>query len=141
MRHKSKRRLEGRWMKVIVCGGRQFTDKEVVFDTLDLLHKDLGFTALVHGAAKGADSLAGAWATKRGIQALSFPADWENEGNQAGLKRNRRMLEDATPDLVVAFPGGRGTTHMVRLAWSEGVKILRISREGSIAEETGDRWV
>jgi hypothetical protein len=44
----------------------------------------------------------------------------QGDGRAAGPRRNQRMLEDFRPDLVVAFPGGRGTAYMVRragLAW------------------------
>jgi UDP-N-acetylmuramoylalanine-D-glutamate ligase len=33
------------------------------------------------------------------------------------------MLRDGRPELVVAFPGGKGTAHMVKLARAAGVPV------------------
>jgi hypothetical protein len=38
--------------------------------------------------------------------------------------RNQAMLDYGKPDLVVAFPGGKGTADMVRRARVAGVKVL-----------------
>lgn len=40
-------------------------------------------------------------------------ADWKKHGKAAGPIRNGIMLRDGKPDMVVAFPGGRGTANMV----------------------------
>jgi UDP-N-acetylmuramoylalanine-D-glutamate ligase len=36
------------------------------------------------------------------------------------------MLDKEHPDLVVAFPGGRGTTDMISRAKKAGVKVMEI---------------
>lgn len=33
------------------------------------------------------------------------------------------MLDEYHPDFVVAFPGGRGTAHMVRISRQAGVEV------------------
>jgi hypothetical protein len=53
-------------------------------------------------------------------------AEWETLGRKAGPIRNERMLTEGKPDLVVAFPGGRGTAHMTRLAREAGVEVVEI---------------
>lgn len=111
-------------MKVLVCGGRDFTSREAVFATLDHLHSIHGFTAICHGAAKGADRLSGKWAEERSLPCLSYPADWQNHGLSAGPRRNRQMLKEFKPDLVVAFPGGTGTAHMVGISKKAGVRVI-----------------
>lgn len=67
--------------------------------------------------------MAGEWARLTGIRELAFPADWENYRRAAGPIRNRQMLVEATPDLVVAFPGGPGTANMIRQARAAGVPV------------------
>lgn len=54
------------------------------------------------------------------------------EGKAAGPIRNQRMLDDGKPDRVLAFPGGRGTANMVKLAKAAGVPVheIRILEEG-----------
>lgn len=47
-------------------------------------------------------------------------------GRAAGPMRNKQMLEEGKPDLVVAFPGGAGTENMVKQAKAAGIRVLRI---------------
>jgi hypothetical protein len=44
----------------------------------------------------------------------------------AGPIRNQRMLVEGKPDLVVAFPGGKGTAGMVTLARNAGVDVIMV---------------
>lgn len=110
-------------MRILITGGRDFDDREMLFLALDRLHSELGFTLLIHGDAKGADRLAGEWATERTIEVLACPADWKRHGRAAGPIRNRQMLEHM-PDLLVAFPGGRGTADMVSVATKAGLRVV-----------------
>lgn len=112
-------------MRIIVCGGRDFTDCDIVEDVLDRLHEDERITQLIHGSARGADTLAGAWARDRSIPVTPMPANWKKYGKKAGPIRNREMLNQS-PDMVVAFPGGRGTADMVEQARRAGVKVLEV---------------
>jgi hypothetical protein len=110
-------------VRVLVCGGRDFDDRDTLNATLDELHRERGFTLLIAGGARGADSLAEAWAIAAGVPCKVYMADWENLGRKAGPIRNEQMLAEGRPELVVAFPGGRGTAHMVRIAREAGVEV------------------
>jgi YspA, cpYpsA-related SLOG family len=48
-------------MKVLVCGGRDFTDRMRLFEVLDHLHRESGFTLVIHCDASGADHEAEVW--------------------------------------------------------------------------------
>lgn len=110
--------------RVIVCGGRNFTDAALVETVLS---EALGATdVVVHGAARGADRLAGAWARRHGHRVEEFAAEWDRYGKRAGYLRNRAMLA-AGADLVIAFPGGRGTAMMIDLARAAGVAVIEAS--------------
>ena len=101
-------------MRVIVCGGRAYSDRARVFSALDRLHAEKGIDCVIHGACPtGADRWADEWAKERGVAVEPHPADWIRLGRWAGPCRNSEMI-DAKPDGVVAFPGGRGTADMVR---------------------------
>ena len=114
-------------LRVIVCGGRTYTDADTVARVLDGLHWTRGGIALLAaGDAKGADALALAWASWRGVSLQRFRADWDNLGRAAGPIRNQHMLDEVGPDLVVAFPGGRGTADMVRRARAAGVCVVEV---------------
>ena len=111
--------------KVLVCGGRDFKGRKRVYDVLDKWHAEQAFTHVIHGGAPGADSIAGQWAALRGVQEVKCAANWQHFGNSAGPVRNRRMLE-LEPNLVIAFPGGRGTANMVKTAKEANVMVIEI---------------
>lgn len=114
-------------MRVLVCGGRDYSDVSRVYAVLDKLHREAGIDCLMQGGARGADILASVWATKNHVLQEVYEADWENQGSFAGPARNKRMLDEGRPDLVIAFPGGRGTADMVRKARKAGVEVVEIS--------------
>ena len=113
-------------MRVLVCGGRDYTDKARVFAVLDKLDGEAGIDRIIEGGAKGADTWAAQWGGSRGILE-TYEADWESQGTFAGPARNARMLAEGKPDLVIAFPGGRGTADMVRKARKAGVEVIEIA--------------
>jgi hypothetical protein len=113
-------------MKVLVCGGRTFIDKHLVWDTLNEWNVENQFTHIIHGGARGADALAGCWAREYGIQEVRCEANWNRYGARAGFLRNAAMLA-LKPDLVVAFPGGVGTAMMTRIAREAGVRVEEIN--------------
>lgn len=80
-------------------------------------------TAVIHGAYRGADTLADEWARDHKIKPEPFPADWTRLRGRAGPIRNAKMLAEGKPDLVVAFPGGKGTADMVKKARAAGVPV------------------
>lgn len=103
-------------MKVLVCGGRGFRDRVKLETTLDALHERYGFTCVVTGAYRGADSLAEQWARSRAIKYVGVPANWQKHYGAAGPIRNQRMLDEEKPDMVIAFLGGSGTADMIAVA-------------------------
>lgn len=114
-------------MRVLVCGGRNYTDHARVSAVLDKLHEAKGIDLLVEGGAWGADHCARSWADDRAVPRQTFEADWENQGSFAGPARNTRMLNEGKPDVVIAFPGGRGTADMVKKARRAGVEVVEIA--------------
>lgn len=112
-------------IRVLVCGGRDFDDELLVLTVLLTLHNDHGIFCVIHGAARGADTLAGRVARELGIEVYEYPADWNAHGRRAGPIRNEKMLREGKPDLVVAFPGGIGTADMVNRAWKAGIKVMK----------------
>lgn len=112
--------------RVLVCGGRNYTDRERLFGVLDRCHAAEGIGQVIHGGAEGADTLAAQWAESRGIPATEFPADWGRHGRAAGPIRNRVMVHNGHPTLVIVFPGGRGTADMSRYALSRGLRVVTV---------------
>lgn len=110
-------------MRIAVTGGRDYRDEEYVNDVLDALHKEDPIVSLAHGGAKGADALAAKWGHKNKVLVIPFVAEWLLYGGRAGPMRNRLMLEKSEPDVLVAFPGGRGTADCVRQARKMGIRV------------------
>ena len=105
-------------MKVLVCGGRDFDDREFVWKTLDDLNEAWlkEFTMIIQGECpRGADKHAKEWAEARGIHCAGVKALWNKYGKGAGMRRNEAMMQLA-PTLLVAFPGGPGTANMIETA-------------------------
>jgi len=112
---------------ILVTGGRKFKKRSILYLALDellLQHKEV---EIIHGGATGADTLAGEWAYSRNMPVRIYLADWDSYGRAAGPIRNKEMLEDGKPDLVVAFPGGFGTNNMVEQALNAKVPVQKIS--------------
>jgi hypothetical protein len=119
-------------MRILVCGGRAFADCEFVCRELSRLHGLHRFTTAITGGAVGVDTFAHDWAAGMGLSTEVYRADWERFGRAAGPIRNKRMLDEGRPDLVVAFPGGRGTRNMVSQARFAGVEVMVIGAEEAI---------
>lgn len=116
---------KGGGLRVLVCGGRDFGDGLMLDDALSRVRHHRGVSHLIHGGARGADALADVWARYHGVPRSVFFAQWHTHGKAAGPIRNQRMLDEGKLDLVVAFPGGRGTEDMVRRATEAGVRVWR----------------
>jgi predicted Rossmann-fold nucleotide-binding protein len=112
--------------RVLICGGRDYDDRDALQAALDRLHAEHGFAVVIAGGARGADTLAAQWAERRGLPAQVYMAEWEKLGRKAGPIRNQRMLDEGKPALVIAFKGGTGTAGMIALAGKAGVPIISI---------------
>ena len=131
---------QGENLRTLVFGGRKFRDHRMLERVLDDIHEKRGIAVLVHGAARGADSLAGEWAEAKGIPVESYPVtpqEWTKIGRAAGIRRNERMLRDGNLDLAVGFPGENGTKHMAGIAAASGLPTLRVSEEGRVSVPDG----
>lgn len=111
-------------MRLLVCGGRDFSDTTLAYRVLDKLHRERMIGVVIEGDARGADRIAGYWARRNRIDNLKFPADWRAHGKAAGPIRNKRMLDEGKPDAVLAFPGGRGTANMIEQARGAGIEVI-----------------
>lgn len=126
--------------RVLVCGGRDYgtrvteegytvintAEVENLNTTLDSLKTEFTDLVIIQGEARGADTLAKDWALRNKVMTLSFPANWKQYGKSAGYRRNTQMLEEGKPDIVIAFPGGRGTEMMCEIAETAGITVRRV---------------
>ena len=122
-------------LTIIVCGSRDMMYhkdpfyREQIFSALDMYHKICPIQFLAEGGQTGIDTAAREWAQKNGVPGKSFFADWTQYGRSAGPIRNKKMLTEIQPNLVVAFPGGIGTASMKALARSIKCPVVEINLE------------
>jgi len=116
--------------RILICGDRNWDNWKVIEDFIKNLPKD---TIIIDGKCRGADKIASYIATKYGLVILEFPADWNKYGKAAGPIRNKQMLDEAKPDLVVAFynniEASKGTKCMIELAKKAGVPVKIIGEK------------
>lgn len=110
--------------RVVVCGGRKYSNQVFLNHTLDTVHASRKITLIIEGGADGADALARTWAIMRGIQYKTFKANWDNLKNAAGGIRNQQMIDEGKPDYGVAFKGFIGTPDMVAKLKKAGIPLL-----------------
>ncbi len=114
-------------MRVLVCGGRNFNDYVFLCEKMNDLHCLYDFEELCHGGARGADILAGEWWTSLNINdPVVFKANWKKYGNSAGPIRNRKMLKEFDPKVVVGFPDpkSKGTYDMLKISHRDPNRIV-----------------
>lgn len=118
-------------MIVLVSGSRHWKDEQLV---IDVLSKFPSGTTVVHGDATGADTIAHVVAEELGFKIVKFPVsrdDWKKMGKAAGPIRNKKMLLETNPDVVVAFldesAPSPGTKNMIKTAESYGYEVIVIN--------------
>jgi len=109
--------------RVIVAGGRDFFDYQLLKSKLDTLLSQKNNVVIVSGGAKGADSLGEKYAREHNLLISHYPALWDKHGTRAGYIRNEEMAKNA--DAVVCFWDGlsSGTQHMIDTAKSMNLKL------------------
>lgn len=120
--------------RVLVTGPRKWDDPTTVNCALSgILRGGKYVGVLIHGGAQGVDSMAGTWARGLGIEESVFPADWEKHGRSAGPIRNKALLDDGKPDVVIAFRHGyletRGTNDMIRRSLLAFLPVIIVREE------------
>jgi hypothetical protein len=112
--------------RIGVTGGREFEGAASVCHAFTTyVHLD---DLIVEGGARGADAICRAEAQLRGVKVETHSADWKRHGKAAGFIRNQEMV-DSGLDLLIAFPGGKGTADMVRRAENAGITVI-LSAQG-----------
>ena len=134
-------------MRILVTGDRHWTDKFFINKILREIWYELDEfgipLVIIHGCAKGADSIAGEIGEKQGLEVIKFPASWHKHGRAAGPIRNQLMLDEGKPDLVIAFHDNiiesKGTKDMVNRAQKAGIET-RVYSHSTVCRETPGRF-
>jgi hypothetical protein len=117
-------------LKLLICGDRWWKDKELIKKYIEYFKP----TVLIEGEARGADTLARMVAEELGIPIEKYPADWNTHGKKAGPIRNRQMLKEGKPDMVIGFhddlENSKGTKDMLKISTKAGISVMHVSHRG-----------
>ena len=118
-------------MKVLICGSRNFSDKQLIRSVIMQLPKD---TVIIQGGARGADHMAKLYALERGMIVEEYLPNWDELGKKAGPLRNQEMIDKGHPDKVIAFfydmENSKGTWDMIRRSEKANIPIDTIVSKG-----------
>ncbi len=110
------------WEKhsLVITGALRKHTKDVALE--DLL--------VIHGNARGVDSIISRLCQINEVAQTPYPADWKAYGKRAGPKRNQQMLDEGKPDVVLCFPymhkASKGTHDVRRRAKEAGIELHTI---------------
>lgn len=127
-------------VRIIVAGGRDFTDYDLLFNSLMNVLTDLeevntvenkSQIEFISGTCRGADVLGEQFAYNFGYSVKRFPAKWDELGKRAGYVRNCDMAKyasEADHGILVAFWDGisRGTKNMIDIANRYGLDVKAV---------------
>jgi hypothetical protein len=131
-------------MNILICGDRAWNNITILRSVIKDLIAQYGTFTLIHGDANGADRLSGHVAKYSfGLEVMVFPALWDTHGKKAGPIRNRQMLSEGKPDLVIAFHNdlehSKGTKDMLKIAGLAGIPRIWYTEAGLQFDERGNR--
>lgn len=124
--------------RILITGSRYFADVALAERTVhDVLHElEARFSiypheiVVVHGGAKGADTVVGDLFAAAGCVVEVHRADWQRHGRAAGPIRNQRLVELGA-DVVLAFPATTqpsvGTRDCVRRARAAHIPVMNMT--------------
>lgn len=129
--------------KILVCGSRDWHLAEPIRAALQELleYQAAQNIMIIHGGARGADTIGGDIGKQLGMAVARVDANWDHYHKAAGAIRNKWMHLLA-PDYVLAFTPNyhtsRGTRNMINLA-KTGQAALRIYTPNALEDWEEER--
>lgn len=121
-------------LAILVTGARSWVDEKRIQDAVRRLcaADDWEQVVLIHGDAKGADTIAAKEARLQMCDVIAMPANWNAHGNGAGPRRNTEMVRVlqclracgyVCRVLACPMPDSKGTLDCMRTAQMAGFKV------------------
>lgn len=119
--------------RVLITGSRAWVRESTIHRALDAVIHQWGTNVIiVHGTARGADTIAGDYARSKGLRVEEHPADWNKYGKRAGYVRNAEMVTlDADVVLAFVINNSAGAMSTVKMAENKNMTI-KIYREWAL---------
>ena len=87
-------------MKIVFTGDRNWNNLERVRQVFATLSRD---AVIIVGDCRGADYLVNQVAKEYNHVVKVYKAYWDKYGDSAGPIRNKKMIDDETPNIIIAF--------------------------------------
>lgn len=111
-------------MRVLICAGRHYTDSRRCRQVLEAFQRLHPVRVVIHGGSQFLGAQIEDWAQEIGADLVRYPPNWQLHGKHAERLRNRFMLADSRPDIVLALPGGDDTEELLAQARTQGIQTL-----------------
>ena len=126
--------------RLLITGSRDWTDKRTVTREMYRWWEEAGLpvdVTVVHGGARGADTIAAEVAREVGFKVEEHAADWDRWGKRAGYIRNAEMV-NTRPDACLAFilNGSKGATMCAALASNAQIPTRVVARPKDAVESS-----
>jgi hypothetical protein len=122
-------------LRILITGSRFWTDEDAIRQAITIAARGVSShkITVVHGGARGADTIAGRVAESFDIDVEVHQANWRRYGKSAGHRRNADMV-NLGADICLAFPIGesRGTRGCMKLAEQAGIPVRVL--EGAVVD-------
>lgn len=120
-------------VRVAISGSRSITNKTFVFNSLDFFLRRLleeYNVIIIHGNAKGVDSIANEWAIDKGLEIVVFEPEYGKYPLRvAPIKRNETIVENCDYLLAITT-GSNGTASTINFAKKQN-KIVKVITVGN----------
>ena len=115
----------------VITGSRHGFYENVVEDEILSFRPDV--TRFVVGDARGVDEIARKVCAQHNFEYKCYVADWERFGPAAGPIRNKEMIDEERPSMVIAFhpdwENSKGTKFTMKYALFRGINVLLFYKE------------
>ena len=122
-------------IRLLVTGGRDYSDALKVDLILGKYLKLAGPAVtdllVIHGGARGLDTLAAEWCDRKGVPCIAMKAPWTAYNKAAGPIRNSWMIKYTNPTHCHVFPGGSGTEGTHKKAVEAGL-VVRVTKANPV---------
>jgi hypothetical protein len=125
---------------ILFCGDLDWKNVGLVRQVLQECKDRYNHFVVVSGCSRGLDTIViHLCDVVFKIPVKKFPANWDRFGKVAGIYRNKQMLSEGRPDLVIVFhnylPYDTGVKHMFDIARLAGLPRVWYTEDGVELDE------